>query len=443
MKTNLLIALLGLMPASIFAQFAWQPVQAEISVVEKGKGVAKVVAHTSVGDWGTVVESIDVTVTNKKLLKNITAEDFDIVNNVANTLYEPGTGNAVDDYKDDGISIETNGNVLTIKAKPFDAEGKRDQRWQKQIWQVVCKNPQLSFSGRDVDETTIGIIDQCIKGSYTYAGITREYMLYLPKDENGNYIPNVPLFVWQIGGGEYDKDLMTAALANKCLTSLPQNGKKCATLVFAIANPNYSYSASLDQEKIKLVDKNNALQMEFIDSLIKEGKVDGSKLFCVGASSGGGCTMRFMMQFASRFKAAVPICAMDPIVPIHMVLREKPGTNSGEFTNQVENVWRSNEAVYKWNGKEMVAQPMDIEAFVKLPMYFVHAQDDTTCSVLSTYIYSDARKRLGAKDDKIRIYSDDDMRAYGFGGMLSHFSWVRMLNDYGSGEAMDWIVKKF
>ncbi len=153
--------------------------------------------------------------------------------------------------------------------------------------------------------------------------------------------------------------------------------------------------------------------------------------------------MRFMMQFASRFKAAVPICAMDPIVPIHMVLREKPGTNSGEFTNQVENVWRSNEAIYKWNGTEMIAQPMDIEAFVKLPMYFVHAQDDTTCSVLSTYIYSDARKRLGAKDDKIRIYSDDDMRAYGFGGMLSHFSWVRMLNDYGSGEAMDWIVKKF
>ena len=92
--------------------------------------------------------------------------------------------------------------------------------------------------------------------------------------------------------------------------------------------------------------------MEFIDSLIKEGKVDDSKLFCVGASSGGGCTMRFMMQFASRFKAAVPICAMDPIVPIHMVLREKPGTNSGEFTNQVENVWRSNEAIYKWNGTE-------------------------------------------------------------------------------------------
>ncbi len=443
MKTRLLLSMLALCPASLFAQFAWQPVQAEVPVVEKGKGVTKVVAHTSVSDWGTVVESIEVTVANKKLLKNIKAEDFDIINNVANTLYEPGTANPVDDYKDDGISIETNGNVLTIKAKPFDAEGKRDQRWQKQIWQVICTNPQLSFSGRDVDEKTIDVIDDCIKGSFTYAGLTREYMLYLPKDENGQVIPNVPLFVWQIGGGEYNQDMMTVALANKCLASLPQHGERCATLVFAIANPNYSYSASEDPEKIKLVDRNNALQMAFIDQLIAEGKVDGSKLFCAGASSGGGCTMRFMMQFASRFKAAIPVCAMDPIVPIHMVLREKPGTNSGEFTNKVEAVWRSNEAVYKWDGNDMVAQPMDIEAFINLPMYFVHAQDDNTCYVNSTYIYTDARKRLGAKSDVIRIYSDDDMHAYGFGGMLSHFSWCRMLNDYGQGEAMDWLIKKF
>lgn len=444
MKKTFLLALclMGISSAAQ-AQFSWQTPPPEEPAPVKGEAVQNVVAYTAVDDWGTVVKKIEVTVKSEKLLKKLTAADFDIQNNAANTFYDVETGEPTKAYTDDKLAIEVNGKVLTITAKPFDYEGARNARFKKEPWKVVCTNPKLNFSAADVTEKKTEVIDDCIQGSFTFGGITREYMLYLPKDANGNTIPNVPLFVWQIGGGEYNQPLMVAALANRCLASLPQHGQKCATLVFALANPNYSYSASKDPEKIKLVDRNNALQMAFIDQLIKEGKVDGSRLFCAGASSGGGCTMRFMMQFANRFKAAIPICAMDPIVPIHMPLREKPGTNMGEFTNQVSEVWNSNEAVYKWNGTDMVASPMDKEAFAKLPMYFVHAQDDNTCNVLSTYIYSDARKRLGAKDDVIRIYSDDEMRAYGFGGMLSHFSWCRMLNDYGKGEAMDWLIKKF
>lgn len=444
MKKHVFMAMALLSVSAVaHAQFAWQTPPPEEPAPVKGKAVENVEVFTAVDDWGTVVKKIEVTVKNPKVLKKLTAADFDIQNNAANTLYDVETGQNSAPYTDDQVAIQVDGKVLTITAKPFDAEGARNARFRKDPWKVVCSNPDLNFSAADVNKTNIEVIDDCIKGSYTFGGITREYMLYLPKDANGNVIPNVPLFVWQIGGGEYNQSLMTVALANRCLASLPQHNQKCATLVFALANPNYSYSASLDPEKIKLVDLNNALQMAFIDELIAQGKVDGSKLFCAGASSGGGCTMRFMMQFANRFKAAIPICAMDPIVPIHMPLREKPGTNAGEFTNQVEQVWRSAQAVYKWNGTEMVAQPMDLAAFAKLPMYFVHAQDDNTCNVLSTYIYSDARKRLGAKDDIIRIYSDDEMRAYGFGGMLSHFSWCRMLNDYGQGSAMDWLIRKF
>ena len=39
-----------------------------------------------------------------------------------------------------------------------------------------------------------------------FGGLTREYMLHLPKDAKGNVLKNVPLLVWQIGGGEYDRD---------------------------------------------------------------------------------------------------------------------------------------------------------------------------------------------------------------------------------------------
>lgn len=152
--------------------------------------------------------------------------------------------------------------------------------------------------------------------------------------------------------------------------------------------------------------------------------------------------MRFMMQFADRFKAAIPVCAMDPIVPIHMVIRSNPEYPAEKFTDDVEKVWKD-KCVYKWNGTDMVLSEMNIDAFTKLPMYFVHAQDDNTCNVVSSHVYFDARQRLGAKDDKMQIYSDDDMKKFGFGGMLSHFSWCRMLNDYSEGAAMDWLVKQF
>ena len=401
--------------------------------------VQKVDLCTAVGDYGPEVRAIEITVSNPRSLKGLTAADFDLVNNVPPAMIDAVTGQAPAEYEDDGIVLSVNKNVLRIEAKPFNKAGK-PEGWFKRIpWELRCAaDSALNVTGAQPMEEHIAVLDDCETGSFTFGGITREYMLHLPKDANGNVIPNAPLLVWQIGGGEYDKDLMTAATANRCLVSLPEEGVPCATLVFAIANPNYSYSASLFPEKVELIDRNNALQMAFIDKLIAEGKVDGSKLFCAGASSGGGCTMRFMMQFADRFKAAIPCCAMDPIVPIHQVEEKYPG----QYADDIEKVWRG-DCVYKWDGTNMVLSPMDIDAFVKLPMYFVHAETDRTCKVASTYAYTEARKRLGAQDDKMLIYSDEDLVRWGVAPMLAHFSWVPLLDDYSDGSPMDWLVKQF
>ena len=401
--------------------------------------VQKVDLCTAVGDYGPEVRAIEITVSNPRSLKGLTAADFDLVNNVPPAMIDAATGQAPAEYEDDGIVLSVNKNVLRIEAKPFNKAGK-SEGWFKRIpWELRCAaDSALNVTGAQPMEEHIAVLDDCEKGSFTFGGITREYMLHLPKDAKGQVIPNAPLLVWQIGGGEYDKDLMTAATANRCLVSLPEEGIPCATLVFAIANPNYSYSASLFPEKVELIDRNNALQMAFIDQLIAEGKVDGSKLFCAGASSGGGCTMRFMMQFADRFKAAIPCCAMDPIVPIHQVEEKYPG----QYADDIEKVWRG-DCVYKWDGTNMVLSPMDIDAFVKLPMYFVHAETDRTCKVASTYAYTEARKRLGATDDKMLIYSDEDLVRWGVAPMLAHFSWVPLLDDYSDGSPMDWLVKQF
>ena len=401
--------------------------------------VEKVELCTSVGDYGMLVDAIEITVSNPRSLNGLTAADFDLVNNVPGAFIDAVTGQAPAEYEDDGIVLTTKKNVLRIEATPFNKAGKPEGWFKRLPWELRCAvDSALNVTPDKVTEEHIAVLDDCETGSFSFGGLTREYMLHLPKDPSGKVIPNAPLLVWQIGGGEYDKDLMTVATANRCLVSLPTEGIPCATLVFALANPNYSYSASLDPAKIELIDRNNALQMAFIDQLVAEGKVDGTKLFCAGASSGGGCTMRFMMQFADRFKAAIPCCAMDPIVPIHQVEEKYPG----QYADDVEKVWRG-DCVYKWNGTDMALSPMDIDAFVNLPMYFVHAETDRTCKVASTYAYTEARKRLGATQDKMLIYSDEDLVHWGVAPMMAHFSWVPLLDDYSEGSPMDWLVKQF
>ena len=411
---------------------------ASCSDVKEPANVENVVAYTKVGDIGSLmVDAIEIIVNNPKSLKGLTAADFDFTNNAPDGFIDPETGGPLKAYEDDGIVVSRKKNVLRIETKPFNINGIRGKMWRIEPWQLVCSaDTNLNVALNKINDKRIAVLDDCIKGEFTYAGITREYILHLPKDAKGKVIENAPLLVWQIGGGEYNKDLMTAVTANRCVTALPEAGVPCATLMFAIANPNYSYSASLDPEKIKLVDRNNALQMAFIDTLIEEGKVDGSKLFCAGASSGGGCTMRFMMQFPDRFKAAIPCCAMDPIVPIHKV-EEK---YDGQFMDDIEKAFQGQ--VYKWNGTDMALADIDTKAFCNLPMFFVHADSDMTCKVISSYAYYGARERLGATKDLIEIYDDAHMQKFGIPRMISHFSWVPLLNDHSEGTAMDWLIKQ-
>lgn len=402
--------------------------------------VEKVEIMAEVGDYGMLVDAIEITVRNAASLRGLTAADFDLVNNVSGAFVDAGTGKPAQPYEDDGITVSRKGNVLRIEAKPFNKNGRAEGWFKRLPWELHCAaDSALNVTPAQVSAEHIAVLDDCIHGEFSFGGLTREYMLHLPKDAKGNVLKNVPLLVWQIGGGEYDKDMMTVATANRCLVSLAKEGIPCAALVFAIANPNYHYSASLFPEKIERIDRNNALQMAFIDTLIADGTVDGSRLFCAGASSGGGCTMRFMMQFANRFKGAIPCCAMDPIVPIHKVEEKYPG----QFTDDVEKVWKSSQAVYHWDGQDMVPGPMDVEAFVNLPMYFVHASSDNTCKVASTYAYSEARRRLGATEDKVLIYSDEDLIRWGVSPMMAHFSWVPLLDDYSEGSPMDWMIKQF
>jgi hypothetical protein len=157
-----------------------------------------------------MVEAIEITVSNPKSIKGLTAADFDLVNNSPDGFADPETGAQLQAYEDDGIVVRRKKNVLRIEANPFNINGLRGDWWKTEPWKLVCAaDSSLNVTLDKVNDRRIAVLDDCIKGSFTYAGITREYILHLPKDAEGNVIENAPLLVWQIGGGEYNKDLMT------------------------------------------------------------------------------------------------------------------------------------------------------------------------------------------------------------------------------------------
>ena len=84
--------------------------------------VEKVEICTEVGDYGLLVDAIEITVSNPRSLKGLTAADFDLVNNTSGTCVDAATGKPAQEYEDDGIVLSRNGNVLRVEAKPF---GKR------------------------------------------------------------------------------------------------------------------------------------------------------------------------------------------------------------------------------------------------------------------------------------------------------------------------------
>ena len=90
--------------------------------------VEKVEICTEVGDYGMLVDAIEITVANPRSIKGLTAADFDLVNNTSGAFVDAATGKSPEAYEDDGISVSRKGNVLRIEAKPFGKSGKMERQ---------------------------------------------------------------------------------------------------------------------------------------------------------------------------------------------------------------------------------------------------------------------------------------------------------------------------
>ena len=131
--------------------------------------VENIVAHTKVGDIGSLmVNAIEITVSNPRSLKGLTAADFDLVNNAPDGFVDPATGGALKAYEDDGIVVRRKKNVLCIETKQFNINGLRGQMWRSEPWKLVCKtDSNLNVTLDKVRDKRIAVLDDCIKGEFT------------------------------------------------------------------------------------------------------------------------------------------------------------------------------------------------------------------------------------------------------------------------------------
>ena len=421
-------------------------------VYAAGSSVSSIVANTQVGDGQREVSSFEIEVSDADVLKKLTSADFDIINNSSTVPFDANTGNWAEAYQDDGIELNVSGNKLTMNVKPFCYAGmyKPDGSFQRLDWEVKClTNDELSFKASDVNTVKTRILDDAQRKTFTYAGLTREYALYLPKNADGSVKKNVPLVVWNHGGGEYNGDLEDTLVANKGLTGWIDAGYDVAVLQMQVANENYSYGAAENESKKKLIDQNNALQAEIIKNLIKDGSVNENQVYVAGASSGGGATMRFLMQYPEMFAGAIACCSMDPIVPVHNQTFWALGRQKDSFDTIVSNfedAFQGN--VYTWDvdTQSMISKKVDTQKLLDVPIYYTHAENDPTCSSDSSKAMYKAMENLGDKNNKIAIWSDVDMKAAGIsnaqGGGLLHWSWVKVLNENTEGSPMNWLFKQ-
>lgn len=142
--------------------------------------------------------------------------------------------------------------------------------------------------------------------------------------------------------------------------------------------------------------------ISYINELIAQGKVDGSRIYVTGCSAGGGETYNYIREYPSYFAAAMPICP------------------AGSLSEE------------------------DIELIKDIPMWFFHSADDPTIPVANTQKSVAALQAAGASELQ---YTELENLPYNDNGTEGHYnghwSWVPLLNNYYSQEyqtnVFDWL----
>ena len=376
--------------------------------------IRKINVYAYIGDDGRLVNRISYEVDDVKKIEGVKKEDFEIK-----------IGDKSFAVKD----IRIKENELLLETEDFHYDGvdsyNSDFTVTHSDFSVICTDPTLNFMKENCLIHT-KTLDNFVSGTFKASnGCELPYWIYLPEDSGSS---DVPLMVWEHGGGEVLSTSYEGAniTKNKGASIWIESGMDTAVLSFQYPE-NYSFGISSKPYELKRMEEYNTVKYEFIQKLITDGQVDEKRLYISGASSGGGAVLRFLMQYPDLFAAALPICAKDTLIPIS----EPYGL---AFKMQGSLVISDDAYTKCYTEIKKLMSGYDI---THIPIWFVQAENDPVCTSYTSKILFDILMELGAESNRITMYTNEEMAEKNLQSL--HASWIMAFNDP---EIIKWIYEQ-
>ena len=332
-------------------------------------------------DWGSGVTKSIMTLDKTIKADSVSKGDFTVEQTAGETV---STRTIVDAYTSNanGDKVTTDSNIVTVEMAISPSEGSPFV-WDGNAWRNNWANPyKLNVSiveGEDIKTATDTItkvtvdptIDIAGDGKicpqldgfsfkdnkysslkYTDNGDTVSYSLYTPKKDNHKNA----LVVWNHGIGETGTDIQIDLLCNK-VTAL--GGTK--------------FQKTMDGAYVLVPQRSFATKTSTVYNLIQETlkanpDIDPDRVIVGGCSAGGKFTMDMIIDYPTAFAAAYPICA---------------AKNSKDVSDET------------------------INSLKNLPIWFIHAKNDSTVNYENTTAALAQRLRAaGNKEVHVSAFED-------------------------------------
>ncbi|MEO2053445.1 MAG: PHB depolymerase family esterase [Allomuricauda sp.] len=137
-----------------------------------------------------------------------------------------------------------------------------------------------------------------------------EYYLYYPEEYNENEEQDFGLLLFLHGGGEAGRDV--GEIKKSGPPKLLAEGKQFPFLILAPQNPHER--KWWNTEAIK----------QLLDTVVKENRVDESRIYLTGLSRGGSAAWEMATQYPNTFAAMAVVCGMAPLPYAHWIDKSMP-----------------------------------------------------------------------------------------------------------------------
>ncbi len=261
--------------------------------------------------------------------------------------------NATHDFECDFESITASGETITLIPKTFP-----EKFFYVTAYEVTCsEDKSLSFSDEDVSEIKTEVADNFSTFS---TDIGFDYHLFTPGNNE-----NMPIVIVFHGFGDTN-NLLTYRTAVEWAEPENQAVRPCYVLAPSIPD-NLYYDP---ESRKKVLDK----VMDIVHGMVEAGNVDSGRIYAMGNSFGGVASIEIAEGYTDDIAGVLALC---------------PALNYAEGAKQ------------------------DLNKIADIPIWFLHALNDGTISSAESRDAFKILQDAGAKDVRIKEFSDEEMNAAG------------------------------